>query len=40
MLAYAESVGLPFIDLEDVGVDEVLAPAVPPTLARQHSACR
>ena len=37
MLAYAESVGLPFIDLEDVGVDETLAPAVPPTLARQHS---
>ena len=37
MLAYAESVGLPFIDLEDVGVDEALAPAVPPTLARQHS---
>ena len=37
MLAYAESVGLPFIDLDDVGVDEALAPAVPPTLARQHS---
>ena len=37
MLAYAESVGLPFIDLADVGVDETLAPAIPPTLARQHS---
>lgn len=37
MLAYAESVGLPYIDLEDVGVDESLVPQVPPALARQHS---
>ncbi len=37
MLAYAESVGLPYIELEDIGIDETLAPRVPPTLARQHS---
>ena len=37
MLAYAESLGLPYIELEDVGVDEALVPRVPPTLARQHS---
>lgn len=37
MLAYAESLGLPYIELEDVGVDEELVPRVPPTLARQHS---
>jgi hypothetical protein len=37
MLAYAESLGLPYVELEDVGVDEELVPRVPPTLARQHS---
>ncbi len=37
MLAYAESMGLPYIELEDVGIDERLIPQVPPTLARQHS---
>jgi hypothetical protein len=37
MLAYAESLGLPYIELEDIGVDEELASRVPPTLARQHS---
>ncbi len=37
MLAYAESLGLPYIELEDVGVEEELVPRVPPTLARQHS---
>ena len=37
MLAYAESVGLPFINLEDVGVDEEYAPQIRPDVARQHS---
>jgi hypothetical protein len=37
MLAYAESLGLPYVELEDVGVDEELVPRLPPTLARQHS---
>ena len=37
MLAYAESIGLPFVSLEDVGVDESLAPQINPNTARQHS---
>jgi len=37
MLAYAESIGLPFISLEDVGVDEAIAPQINPNTARQHS---
>ena len=37
MQAYAESLGLPYIDLGDVGVNEELAPKVPAVLARQHS---
>jgi len=37
MLAYAESIGLPYVDLADVGVDESLVPRVPAALARQHS---
>ena len=37
MQAYAESLGLPYIDLGDVGVNEELAPQVPAVLARQHS---
>ncbi|HUT89982.1 MAG TPA: hypothetical protein VMY37_10815 [Thermoguttaceae bacterium] len=37
MLAYAESQGLPYVELEDVGVDEALVPQIPPTTARQHS---
>jgi len=37
MLAYAESEGLPYVELEDVGVDEQLAPQIPPSTARQHS---
>lgn len=37
MLAYAESIGLPYIELEDIGVDEQLVPQIPPTIARQHS---
>ena len=37
MLAYAESQGLPYVELEDVGVDEALVPQIPPMTARQHS---
>jgi len=37
MLAYAESSGLPYVELEDVGVDEQLARHIPPSIARQHS---
>ena len=37
MLAYAESLGLPYVELDDVGVDETLAPQIPATLARQNS---
>jgi len=37
MLAYAESIGLPFISLEDIGVDETIAPQINPNTARQHS---
>jgi hypothetical protein len=37
MLAYAESVGLPYIDLEEIGVAEDLVPLVAPAIARQHS---
>jgi hypothetical protein len=37
MLAYAESIGLPYIELSDIGVDETIAPQVPAIMARQHS---
>lgn len=37
MLAYAESEGLPFINLDDVPVDEFYAPQIEPNMARQHS---
>ncbi len=37
MMTYAESLGLPYIELEDVGVDEQFAPCVPPDIARQHA---
>jgi hypothetical protein len=37
MLAYAEAEGLPYVELDDVGVDEELVPQIPPTTARQHS---
>lgn len=37
MLAYAESVGLPYIELGDVAVEEELTARVPATLARHHS---
>ena len=37
MLAYAESIGVPFVSLEDVPVDEYYAPQINPVMARQHS---
>jgi hypothetical protein len=37
MMAYAESIGLPYLDLRDIGVNAELAAQIPPTLARQHS---
>ncbi len=37
MLAFAESEGLPFINLDDVPVDEYYAPQIEPNTARQHS---
>jgi len=37
MLAYAESQGLPYIELADIGVDEQLVLQIPAGLARQHS---
>jgi hypothetical protein len=37
MALFAESIGLPFIDLTDINVDESLVPRVPTYLARQHS---
>lgn len=35
-LAFAEAMGLPYVELEDVGVDAELAAMIPPNLARQH----
>lgn len=37
MEAFAESVGLPFVDLADMPVHEELVPRLPAYLARQHS---
>lgn len=37
VLAYAESVGLPYIDWADVEVDEFLIPKVPAMIARQNT---
>ncbi len=37
MLCYAESIGLPYVDLADVGVAESIVPKIPAPLARQHS---
>ena len=37
MLAYAEAIGLPYVELADIGVAEDLVPIVPPPTARQHS---
>jgi hypothetical protein len=36
MLSFAEASGLPYVELEDVGVDMELAAKVPPNLARQR----
>ncbi|MCH8924053.1 MAG: hypothetical protein IIA67_13000 [Planctomycetes bacterium] len=35
--AYAESIGLPYLDLNDVPLDPQLIASVPPMIARQHS---
>lgn len=37
MLAFAESIGLPFVSIDDIGVDEGIAPQINPNTARQHS---
>jgi len=37
MMAYAESVGLPFMHLADVSIDEEITAQVDPITARQHS---
>jgi hypothetical protein len=37
MQAHAESLGLPYVELGDLTIDEALIPKVPATLARQHS---
>lgn len=37
MPAYAESLGVPYIDLTDLGIDENLVPKVPALTARQYS---
>jgi hypothetical protein len=37
MQLFAESIGLPYIDLSDIPIDESLIPRVPAYLARQHS---
>ncbi len=37
MLAYAEAQGLPFVDLNEVPVDEYYVPQINPVMARQHS---
>lgn len=37
MLAYAESIGLPYIELDDIGVAEEAVSIVPASTARQHS---
>ncbi|MGL4593452.1 MAG: hypothetical protein ACRCUY_01845 [Thermoguttaceae bacterium] len=37
MLAFAESIGLPFVCVEDVGIDDTIAQQINPNTARQHS---
>ena len=37
MMAYAESLGLPFIHFEDISVDEEIVAHIDPMTARQHS---
>jgi hypothetical protein len=37
MLAYAESIGLPFVSIDEIGVDEEVAAQINPNTARHHS---
>jgi len=37
MQLYAESLGLPYVEVADIGVNEEVAPSVPALIARQHS---
>jgi len=37
MQIYAESLGLPYVELGDIGVEESIAPKIPALLARQHT---
>jgi hypothetical protein len=37
MLAYAESIGLPFVSIDEIGVDEEIAVQINPNTARHHS---
>ena len=37
MLAYAESLGLPYVDLTETGIDPELAGEVPAIICRQRS---
>lgn len=37
MQAFAESIGIPYIQIEDLGVDQSLLQHIPPNIARQHS---
>ncbi len=37
MQAYAEAVGLPYVELADLGIADELVPKVPPALGRSHS---
>jgi hypothetical protein len=37
MQIYAESLGLPYVDLSETGVDVEIVPRIPAVLARQHS---
>ncbi|MDR0392309.1 MAG: hypothetical protein LBH59_10415 [Planctomycetaceae bacterium] len=37
MLAYAESIGLPFVSIDEIGVDEEITVQINPNTARHHS---
>ncbi|MDR2169935.1 MAG: hypothetical protein LBP59_07330 [Planctomycetaceae bacterium] len=37
MLAYAESIGVPFVSVDEIGVDETIAVQINPNTARHHS---
>lgn len=37
MMAYAESLGLPYVDIAEVGILEAVCPKIPAVLARRHS---